>query len=109
MGIPSPAILWPIGVGRRLQRWPLGRCVSPSCYATPFSLLLKSLLGAVLALGASKLSERRANLRKVVLLTLGALITTLVMGGGVAWAVKVIHCPNNPKDPQTCNGTDRKD
>jgi Ca2+-binding RTX toxin-like protein len=75
----------------------------------PFSLLLISLLSAVLALGVPKLSERGANLRKAVLLTLGAMITTLVMGGGVAWAVKVIHCPNSPKDPQTCTGTDRKD
>ena len=49
------------------------------------------------------------KLRKAVLLTLGVLITTVVMGGGVAWAVKVIHCPNSPKDPQTCLGTDRKD
>jgi hypothetical protein len=44
-----------------------------------------------------------------VLLTLGALITTVVMRGGLAWAVKVIHCPNSPKYPQSCKGTDRKD
>jgi len=44
-----------------------------------------------------------------VLLTLGTVLAALVMGGGVAWAVKVIHCPNSPKYPQTCEGTDRKD
>jgi Ca2+-binding RTX toxin-like protein len=50
-------------------------------------------------------------MRRATLL-LGALLTMVVVAGGVAWAANVIQCPNAPaddSDPNACYDTEKND
>jgi Ca2+-binding RTX toxin-like protein len=55
------------------------------------------------------LEKGRRLVRRTTLL-LGAMLTALVVAGGVAWAANVIQCPNDPGgNPGECWDTDKND
>ncbi len=50
-------------------------------------------------------------MRKAAPLTLGAVLTSLIVAGGIAWAANAIQCPNPATRffPDECHGTDSPD